>query len=128
MEVTLEDGHLAAVPGRRRGRAGGQDGDVLEDVDGGLPEHPGLGVVPGHDAHGDGQVAIAAEDVDGGAHSQRLRRLDLEHGQLHLHREQRQPAGRQAAPGHPPPLLGPVLDVPGPRRPAPTATTITTLG
>lgn len=46
--------------------------NLLENFDCGLSEEPALGVVARHDAHADGEVSVAREQVDGAPHVQRL--------------------------------------------------------
>lgn len=70
MEVAYEDGGagLALRTLFQRHRRG-----VLEDVERGLAEHPGLRVIARHHSHADAQVAVATEHVHGTTESRSLR-------------------------------------------------------
>lgn len=70
VEVAVEDGGAAFAPLtllRWQWRR------ILEDVEGGLAEYPGLRIVARHHSHADAQVAVTAEDVHGAAESRTLR-------------------------------------------------------
>lgn len=63
MEVSIEHGGAALDDSAQRLR-GDTVVDAVEDFDGGLAEQPGaVGVVAGHHAHGDAEIAEAAEEV-----------------------------------------------------------------
>ena len=74
VKVAVEDTStfacLALLGRQRRG--------ILEDVEGGLTEYPGLRIVSRHYSHTDAQVTVTAEDVHGAAESRTLRPGDVD--------------------------------------------------